>query len=321
MIAIAAAGTGLQSDGARGRNNNRSCSGRATLTVTANDSPAALTYSCPGGTFGSGANKNIFTAGAVAGFYTLTVSRGSEVVTRTIRVLMKVTPATSSLPLGGSSFLDVNTSAAISYSATGGTIQPATTAPGLTRLLYTAPTTAGTYTINVTSGINNATATVTVIASGTDPIVIENVEPLIVEPGSFVAIGTNYPPSETTYSATGGAFRTAQQKHYWDAPAQAGPYTLTVSHPTGGTDTIVATVPLRVTPKTPAAVGFGAQIQFAANFPTITWVTTFRIDQRRGIMDGRNNAGNLQRSSAGNDCGQSENRQCNRNGFWRCAGA
>jgi hypothetical protein len=245
------------------------------LTVEANDTPTALTYASAGGTFGVvGTAKNVLTAGAVAGLFTMTVSRGSEVETRQVRVLMQVTPASSSLPFGGTVFLDVNTTQSISFSATGGTIQLVSVSGGKTRLLYTAPNVAATYTVNVTSSINNAAATVIVIASGTTPIAIANAEPLVVEPGSFVVITTNYPPSEVTFSATGGAFRTAQQKHYWDAPAQAGPYTLTVTHPTGGTDTIVATVPLRVTPKTPAAVGFGGQIQFAANFPTITWVTT-----------------------------------------------
>jgi hypothetical protein len=270
FITIAAAGSGLQVT-APGEGTTTDIAPGGTLTVTANDSPTALTYACTGGTFGSGANKNVFTAGATAGYFTLTVSRGSEVVTRTIRVLMKVTPENSSLGLGATAFLDVNTSAALSYSATAGTLQPVSQSAGTTRLLYTAPTAAGTYTINVTSGIGNATATVTVIASGTDPIVIANAEPLIVQPGTQVTISANYPPSEITYSATGGAFGTAQQKHWWTAPQQAGPYTLTVTHPTGGTDTIVATVPLLVTPKNPAAVGFGAQIQFAANFPTLSW--------------------------------------------------
>jgi len=241
----------------------------ATLTVEANDAPAALTYSCPGGTFGSTAGtKNVFTAGALAGNYTLTVSRGSEVVTRTIRVLMRVTPATQSLPFSSSAFLDVNTNTAISFSATGGTVSLVSISGGVSRLLYTSGTVAGTYTVNVTSSINNATATVTVVASGTTPIVISNAEPIIVEPGIGLSVLTNYPAAENTYSATGGTFLAS----IWFAPSQAGNYTLTVSHPIGGVDTAVAKVPLRLSPKSPPAVNAGGQVQFSANFPTITWL-------------------------------------------------
>lgn len=246
----------------------------ATLTVEANDSPAALTYSCPGGTFGSTAGtKNVFTAGQLAGLYTLTVSRGSEVVTRTIRVLMRVTPATQSLPFSSSAFLDVNTATAISFSATGGTVSLVSISGGVTRLLYTSGTVAGTYTVNVTSSINNAAATVTVVASGTTPIVISNVDPLIVEPNASTFILTNYPIVEVTFTATGGAFPFgAASPNFWQAPSQAGNYTITASHPIGGVDTHVAKVPLRLSPKSPPAVNAGGQVQFSANFPTITWL-------------------------------------------------
>jgi hypothetical protein len=251
-----------------------------TLTITANDDPSALTYSCPGGTFGTGASKNVFTAGVSAGNFTLTVTRGSEVVTRAIKVLMQVTPATQTIPVGSSVTLYVNTTTSFSYSATGGTVSILTVSGGQTLLTYTAPSTAGTYTVNITSSINNASATVTAQVTGTVPITITNTEPIAVEPNGILVVNTNYPTSEVTFTCSGGVFGTRFPKNYWEVPAQAGNYTITVTHPTGGTDSTVAKVYLRIIPKNPAGVAPGAQIQFTANYPLAQ--TTFFISSASG---------------------------------------
>ena len=275
-ITITSAGAALEvTSPAAGTTTNVAPGGQ--ITVEANDSPTALTYSCPGGVFEGGAFKNVFTAGVAAGLFTLTVSRGSEVVTRQIRVLMQVTPASTTLLPNQSLNLTVNTIQAISVSATGGTVSIIGTSGGVggtnprTTLAYTAPATPGTYIINVTSAINNASSSITVVAAGSDPIAISNVEPLVVEAGQTRQITTNYPMSEVTFSATGGTFGTGAPRDYWKAPALAENYTLTVTHSVGGTDTINARVPLRITPKNPPGIAPGQQIQFSANYATVVW--------------------------------------------------
>jgi len=244
-----------------------------TLTIEANDTPSALTYGGSGGTFGSGANKNVYTAGTVAGLYTITVSRGSEVITRNIRVLMTVTPPTQSIALNTTVTLTVNTLEPLTVSATGGTAVVFAQSGNNQLVSYTAPNTPGTYTVNVTSSINNASASVTAVSSGTTPIVISNAEPLQVEPNGHVLITSNYPVAECTYSATGGVFAAdlPRKENDWRAPGLAGDYTITVTHPTGGSDTITATVYLRISPKNPPGVAPGQQIQFSANYSPITF--------------------------------------------------
>jgi hypothetical protein len=244
-----------------------------TITVEANYAKELLTYfASGGGSFASfpPENKNVYTAHARAGSGPyFDVRKGSEQVRTFVIIRTTLDPSSSFADPGGTVYLTLNTDAAtgVTVGASGGTVSlGAFLGSGLRQVVYTAPLTAGTFTITADTPTGTATATVTVQTQAPINITNENAE---VEPASQTLINTNYPPAEVTFSVSpqAGSFTGA----VWTAPNTAGRYTITASRPGAGSDTVLLIVPLRITPKNPAAIAQGGQIQFTANFTPVAW--------------------------------------------------
>ena len=139
----------------------------ATVTGTSN---TTVTWSTTGGTI---TTAGLYTAPSIAGTYTVTATSAADTTksasaTVTVTappppVTVAISPTTASLQTAGTQQFNATvagtTNTAVSWSATGGTI---TTAG-----LYTAPNSAGTYTVTATSAADStksASATVTVTA-------------------------------------------------------------------------------------------------------------------------------------------------------------
>jgi hypothetical protein len=133
-------------------------------TVT-NASNTSVTWSASGGSIDS---NGLFTAPDDAGTYTITAtsvqdpSVSAEIQVTVNPIFVAVTPSSVTLTTGATQTFTANVTGAkdksVSWSATGGTISDSG--------FYTAPATAGTYTVTATSNVDNrriGTATVTVV--------------------------------------------------------------------------------------------------------------------------------------------------------------
>jgi hypothetical protein len=135
-----------------------------------------VTWSCSGGSI---TTAGLYTAPTTAGTYTVTVTsqaNTSKYATATVTVTaptigITISPTSASLATGGTKqFTDTvtgTTNTAVTWSCSGGSIT--------TSGLYTAPTTAGTYTVTVTSQANTsktATATVTVTSGSAQNLIL-----------------------------------------------------------------------------------------------------------------------------------------------------
>ncbi len=159
---------------------------------------------------------------------------GSATVTVTLPVV-SLTPATAQVVAGGQVAFSASVSGSsigsVSWSATGGTISPAG--------LYTAPATAGTYTVRATSVASSlafATATVTVIVPVTTRTRL-NLLQVTPPPPQTTGNGT-FTFTATVIPASGAAMPTGTLTFTVDGAAQApvalqaGTATLAVSIPT-----------------------------------------------------------------------------------------
>lgn len=240
------------------------------ITVTANYDPALLSYfASGGGSFGfTPETKNIYTAQTRAGSGAyFDVRKGSEQVRIFVVIRAALTPSSQFASPGSTTYLTFNYDGAITVGATGGTVSLGDyLGGGMRQVIFTAPLTAGTFTITADSSVGSSSATVTVQAQAAINITNTNAD---VEPGTQTTINTNYPAAEVTFSVSpqAGSFSGA----VWTAPQGAGAYTITATRAGAGSDTVVLTVPLRITPKNPASIAQGGQIQFSANFGTVTW--------------------------------------------------
>ena len=241
------------------------------ITVESNYAKEVLSYfTSGGGAFGiTPETKNVYTAfnRAGSGPY-FEVRKGTETVRIFVVVRAKLEPTSQFAAPGATVYLTLNTdSAGVTVGATGGTVSLGAFLGNYTRqIIYTAPLTAGTFTITADTPAGSAQATVTVQTQAAISIANENAD---VEPGSQTLIVTNYPAAEVTFSVSpnAGSFAGA----VWTAPQTAGRYTITASRSGAGSDTVLLVVPLRIAPKNPASIGQGAQIQFSANFTPVAW--------------------------------------------------
>lgn len=196
-----------------------------TATVSGTTS-TGVTWTCTGGTVSS---TGLFTAPTTAGTYTVkatstadTTKSASATVTVTAAqtVSVSISPATVSLATGGTqqftATVSGTTNTSVTWTCTGGTVS--------TSGLYTAPTTAGTYTVKATSAADTsryATSTVTVTAtsgSGTEKILNGGFESGATSwTGTTGAIGTwsGQPAYEGTRNLwLGGNGKTATESLY-----------------------------------------------------------------------------------------------------------
>jgi xanthomonalisin len=148
-----------------------------TATVTGTTT-TTVTWTCSGGTVSA---TGLYTAPATAGTYTVTATSTANtaisakatvtVTSGTPTVTVAISPTSATLVTGGTQqFTDTVTgtsNTAVNWTATGGTI----TSAGL----YTAPATAGNYTVTCTSQASasaTATAAVTVTAGGAQQLIL-----------------------------------------------------------------------------------------------------------------------------------------------------
>ena len=175
-----------------------------------------------------------------------------------------------------------SSNAAVSWSGTGGTIT--------TSGLYTAPTSAGTYTITATSAADSsksATATITVTATPASATSI-SINPLLISilPSATQQFSANVIGMTNTavaWSATGG---TISASGLYTAPATTGTYVVTATSVSdaaksaSATVTVagVAPVSVSITPTSTTVVTGGTQ-QFTASVTgstnkSVTWSAT-----------------------------------------------
>lgn len=189
-----------------------------------------VTWTATGGTISS---SGLFTAPSTTGTYTITATSAADssrsgtaavIVANDSSILVTLTPATTSCGVGESTQFTATvsnaTDSSVTWSATGGTI----TSAGL----YTAPSTAGTYTITATSVENTAkTATATVQVN---PITI-TLTPTSgeVAPGGtyqFSAVVTGASDRTVTWSTSAGSISSSG---LLTAPTAAGDVTVTAT--------------------------------------------------------------------------------------------
>ena len=250
----------------------------------------AVTWTASAGTV---TTAGLYTAPSSAGSYTVTATSvadssksASAVVTvsQPIQVSISVSPTTASLQTGGlqqfSAAVSGTTNTAVTWTASAGTV----TSGGL----YTAPSSAGSYTVTATSAADSSkssSAAVTV----TQPIQVSiSVSPSTanLQTGAqqqFSAYVSGTSNTAVTWSASGGTVTT---NGLYGAPSAAGAYTVTAVSAADSTKSASATVnvsapqPISVSiSPTTVAMPQKWQQQFAATISgssntAVTWAVT-----------------------------------------------
>ena len=235
----------------------------------------AVTWKASGGTVTSAGQ---YTAPSSAGTYTVTATSAADssksasaavTVTQPIQVSISVSPTTASLQTGAqqqfSAAVSGTTNTAVTWKASGGTV----TSAGQ----YTAPSSAGTYTVTATSAADSsksASAAVTV----TQPIQVSiSVSPTTasLQTGAqqqFSAAVSGTTNTAVTWKASGGTVTSAGQ---YTAPSSAGTYTVTATSAADSSKSasaaVTVTQPIQVSisvSPTTASLQTGAQQQFSA---------------------------------------------------------
>ena len=199
-------------------------------------------------------------------------------------VTVSISPVSATLPSGGVQQFTATVSGSrneeISWSATGGSVS--------SEGLYTAPATAGTYTVTATSQadtMKSASATVTVTAT---PVVAVSISPgsaslLTGGTQQFTATITGTSNAAVTWSTTGG---TVSTDGLYTAPATTGTYTVTATSQADTTKSASAAVTVTATPVVAVSISPGSASlltggtrQFTATITgtsntAVTWSTT-----------------------------------------------
>ena len=247
----------------------------------------AVTWKASGGSVTSGGQ---YTAPSLAGTYTVTATSAADssksasaavTVTQPIQVSISVSPTTASLQTGAqqqfAATVSGTTNTAVTWTASGGTVASGG--------LYTAPSSAGSYTVTATSAADSsksASAVVTV----TQPIqVLISVSPTTasLQTGGqqqFSAAVSGTTNTAVTWKASGGSVTSGGQ---YTAPSLAGTYTVTATSAADSSKSASAVVtvsqPIQVSisvSPTTASLQTGAQQQFAATVSgttntVVTW--------------------------------------------------
>ena len=247
------------------------------VTVTGS-SNTAVTWSATGGTIsGSG----LYTAPSAAGIYTVTATSVADstksasaavtVTTTAPAVTLSITPASSAVQVGKtqqfSASITGSSNTSVIWSASGGTIS----ASGL----YTAPTTAGSYTVTATSVADTTvSSSATVAVTTTAPPVVVSINPTSasIQTGAtqqFKATVTGTSNTAVTWTTTGG---TVSSTGLYTAPGNAGSYT--VSATSAADTTKKASVKVTVTAPAAAAVNISPTGVSLAPNATTTFTAT-----------------------------------------------
>ena len=250
----------------------------------------AVTWKTSGGTVTSG---GLYTAPSSNGTYTVTATSAADstksasaniTVTRPTQVSISVSPGAANIQTGGqqqfiaSVFGTSNTG--VAWKATGGTVT--------TTGLYTAPSTAGTYTVTATSAADStksASATITVSQPTQVSISVSPGAASIQTGGQQQFTASVFGTSNTgvVWKASGGTVTTTG---LYTAPSTAGIYTITATSSADSTKSASSTitvsqptqVSISVSPGT-ASLQAGEQQQFTAMISgtsntAVTWTAS-----------------------------------------------
>ncbi|MGB8990354.1 MAG: Ig-like domain-containing protein, partial [Candidatus Sulfotelmatobacter sp.] len=169
---------------------------------------------------------------------------------------MSISPISATLPSGGVQQFTATVSGSrneeVSWSATGGSVS--------SEGLYTAPPTAGRFTVTATSQadtMKSASSTVTVTAT---PVVAVSISPasaslLTGVTQQFTATITGTSNAAVTWSTTGG---TVSTDGLYTAPAATGTYTVTATSQADTTKSAFAAVTVTATPVVAVSVSPGS---------------------------------------------------------------
>ena len=214
-------------------------------------SNTAVSWKASGGSI---ASDGTYTAPMSAGSFVVTATSMADAtksasaavsVTATATVAVTISPGSASLSTGGSQQFTAtvtgNSNTAVTWSASGGTIT--------TSGMYTAPSTAGTYTVTATSAADatkSASASVTVSAA---PVVAVSITPgsaSLTTGGTqqFTASVSGSSNTAVTWSATGGSITSG----LYTAPSAAGTYTVKATSVADTTKSASATVTVAADP-------------------------------------------------------------------------
>ena len=250
----------------------------------------AVTWKTSGGTVTS---SGLYTAPSSNGTYTVTATSAADstksasatiTVTQPTQVSISVSPGAANIQTGGqqqftaSVFGTSNTG--VAWKATGGTVT--------TTGLYTAPSTAGTYTVTATSAADStksASATITVPQPTQVSISVSPDTANIQTGGQQQFTASVFGTSNTgvAWKATGGTVTTTG---LYTAPSTAGTYTVTATSSADSTKSASSTitvsqptqVSISVSPGT-ASLQAGGQQQFTAMISgtsntAVTWTAS-----------------------------------------------
>jgi hypothetical protein len=257
----------------------------ASVSGTSN---TGVTWSSTGGSVSS---TGLYTAPSSAGTYTVTATSVADStksasatvsVTAPVIVSVSVSPTSASLQTGAQQLFSASVSGTsntgVTWSSTGGSVSSTG--------LYTAPSSAGTYTVTATSVADSTkSASATVIVSQPVAISISPTSSSLVSGAQqlFTAYITGTSNTAVTWSASGG---TVSSAGLYTAPSLAGAYTVTAKSVADSTKSASASV--SVSNPTPVSVSIspttvsmpaGWQQTFTATVSgtsntAVTWMVT-----------------------------------------------
>jgi hypothetical protein len=276
----------------------------ASVLGTSNTSVA---WKATGGTV---TTTGLYTAPSTAGTYTVSATSAADstksasatiTVSQPAQVSISVSPYTANIQTGGQQQFTASVSGTsntgVAWKATGGTVT--------TTGLYTAPFTAGTYTVTATSSADStksASATVTVSQPAQVSISVSPYTANIQTGGQQQFTASVFGTSNTGvgWKATGG---TVTPTGLYTAPSTAGTYTVTATSAADSTKSASATVTvsqptqvsISVSPGTASLQG-GGQQQFTAMISgtsntAVTWTASGGTITTSGLYTAPTTAG------------------------------
>jgi hypothetical protein len=236
----------------------------------------AVTWQTSGGTVTSG---GLYTAPSLNGTYTVTATSAADssksasaiiTVSQPTQVSISVSPGAANIQTGGQQQFSASvlgtSNTGVGWKANGGTVT--------TTGLYTAPTTAGTYTVTATSAADSsksASSTITVSQPAQVSISVSPGSAAIQVGGQqqFTASVSGTSNTGVVWNASGGTVTTTG---LYTAPSTAGTYTVTSTSAADSTKSASATitvsqpaqVSISVAPGS-ASIQTGGQQQFTAS--------------------------------------------------------
>jgi hypothetical protein len=250
----------------------------------------AVTWKTSGGTVTS---SGLYTAPSLNGTYTVTATSAADstksasaniTVTQPTQVSISVSPGTANIQTGGQQQFTASvfgtSYTGVAWKATGGTVT--------TTGLYTAPSTAGTYTVTATSAADSTKSASSTITVSQPTQVAISVSPgtANVQTGGqqqFTASVFGTSNTGVAWKATGGTVTTTG---LYAAPSTAGTYTVTATSAADSTKSASSTITvsqptqvlISVSPGT-ASLQAGGQQQFTAMISgtsntAVTWTAS-----------------------------------------------